>query len=1006
MNTKYFAHGLRLMAVFVLLLAALAPVQTARAAGVIRVKTDGTTTWLCGDTWASACALQTALANAVSSDEIWVAAGTYTPAGPGGDRTVSFELKSGVGLYGGFAGSETSRDQRDWNANLTTLSGDLNGDDASGGSNAENSYHVVHAYRVDAESVLDGFTITGGNADYVSFPLWTEMGGGMFNEGDYLHSPYAPSSPTLSNLIFSGNHALGYGGGLGEMAGSPTLTNVTFRDNSAISGGGMYDEVHGRDYQPSFTNVTFSGNEADYGGGLWIQSPGNLSLTNMTFQGNTATAEGGGLELDAYGSTAELTNVTFLGNSAERGGGLFNVQPYAALTLAHVTFRDNMATDKGGGMFNSSSYPEWAYPPMAFVDVAFTGNTAEDSGGGMYNNAQSPTFTRVLFSGNRAMYGGGLYNTGGGSPTLTDVTFDHNSVWAEDYWAYGEFKVARGGGIYNSGESPYGLDETSLTLINVTFIDNTAFDGNQEGKGGGIWNSSPGPLTLTNATFSGNEANGGGGIWHTGEASQAIITNSTFTGNKAYQIDHLGNIQYYEGSALLGWFTLRNTIIANNPGPNNAQFKGSNCYGQNVDGGGNLQFGDPPQDPYGNPVPCSTTIPIADPKLGGLGSYGGFTQSFALLPGSPAIDAGVDANCPVADQRGVTRPQGAHCDAGAFESQGFTLTKTGGDHQSAQINIPFEQPLVLTITPIGDSEPVDGGTITFTPPDVGASASLAGSPATIAGGTASVSATANGIGGSYEVATSAAGAASVNFSLTNVSAAPIISGLSPASAQAGVSGFTLTVNGAGFVEGATVRWNGSDRATAYVSASQLDVSIPEADIAGPGVAYLTAVNPAPSGGASNPLAFYITQTGASVTASDTVSGSDPSATTGATGVTASAEGSGTLSVAQFSANPGGEPTFSSSNAYIDVNLASGSSITSLTIVDCYLNGGTRVYWWDGTQWQKASDQVYDSAAGCVTITVNGSTSPSLSDLTGTVFGAGSLAAPTVALASSQNPSTV
>ncbi len=68
-----------------------------------------------------------------------------------------------------------------------------------------------------------------------------------------------------------------------------------------------------------------------------------------------------------------------------------------------------------------------------------------------------------------------------------------------------------------------------------------------------------------------------------------------------------------------------------------------------------------------------TNIITADPRLGPLGYWGGPMQTVPLLRGSSAIDAGDDAHCPAADQRGVPRPQGARCDIGAYESQGFTL---------------------------------------------------------------------------------------------------------------------------------------------------------------------------------------------------------------------------------------------------------------------------------------------------------------------------------------------
>ena len=160
------------------------------------------------------------------------------------------------------------------------------------------------------------------------------------------------------------------------------------------------------------------------------------------------------------------------------------------------------------------------------------------------------------------------------------------------------------------------------------------------------------------------------------------------------------------------------------------------------------------------------------PLLAAMGNYGGPTQTLALLPGSPAIDAGTASisgvTVPATDQRGLGRV--GNVDIGAFESQGFTLAvASGSTPQSAYVNSAFANPLVVTVTANNGIEPVDGGFVTFLAPGSGPTATLSATTATIAAGAASVTATANGTaGGPYTVSASTAGAAApASFVLTN-----------------------------------------------------------------------------------------------------------------------------------------------------------------------------------------------------------------------------------------------
>ena len=155
------------------------------------VKPTATGTGDCSS-WVDACGLQAALNLAEPGNEIWVAEGTYLPATTA-DRFATFQLKSGVEIFGGFPPTDGTLDNRDLSTHFSILSGDI----GTPGDSTDNSYHVVTANGVTSTAILDGFTITAGNANG-SDP--DDRGGGMYNTIN--------SSPTLRNLKFTSNSAL------------------------------------------------------------------------------------------------------------------------------------------------------------------------------------------------------------------------------------------------------------------------------------------------------------------------------------------------------------------------------------------------------------------------------------------------------------------------------------------------------------------------------------------------------------------------------------------------------------------------------------------------------------------------------------------------------------------------------------------------------------------------------------------------------------------------------
>jgi hypothetical protein len=190
------------------------------------------------------------------------------------------------------------------------------------------------------------------------------------------------------------------------------------------------------------------------------------------------------------------------------------------------------------------------------------------------------------------------------------------------------------------------MSGATLSIVNSTISGNV---NEAEAAGFAVCVNNTATVTVQDSTFSGNT---GGALLISGTAS---LTNVTIAGNSSTGSGNTGGIQN-DGSV-----TLEDTIVANNAGDaGQCLFVG----GTLTDGGNNLQYPD---------SACGGTIPVANPRLGPLANNGGPTQTMALLPGSPAVDAGSSGSCLPTDQRGVARTDGdgdgtVTCDIGAYEA--------------------------------------------------------------------------------------------------------------------------------------------------------------------------------------------------------------------------------------------------------------------------------------------------------------------------------------------------
>ncbi|MGB3298108.1 MAG: DUF4114 domain-containing protein [Phormidesmis sp.] len=245
--------------------------------------------------------LSSALAIAQSGDEIWLAQGTYTP---GSTPQATFEIRNSVSIYGGFTGAELNRADRDWQNNLTILSGSL--------GSAGHSHHVVTGNST-ANAGLDGVIIEGGNTTGAA----NEDGGGVYNR--------AGRKLSLENVIVRNNRAADDGGGI-RNDGVLSVVNSAIANNQSVGssqtsgGGGLINTANA---SATILNSTFSHNQARNGGG--IRNDGTLRLINATLSRNT----GGGLvnttsnpfSASAPAANAEIRNSTITQNT---GAGIIN----------------------------------------------------------------------------------------------------------------------------------------------------------------------------------------------------------------------------------------------------------------------------------------------------------------------------------------------------------------------------------------------------------------------------------------------------------------------------------------------------------------------------------------------------------------------------------------------------------------------------------------------------------------------------------------------------------
>jgi predicted outer membrane repeat protein len=248
-----------------------------------------------GANWSNAFIdLQSAISASAFGDQIWVAAGTYKPTLTS-VRTIYFEIKNGTKVYGGFDGNETLLNERNPITNVTILSGDI-----ATTSGFDNSYHVVYFWNTGNQTLLNGFTITAGNAILNGS---ADAGGGIYASS---------SSAVIEDCKFISNIG-DYGGAFAQVnSGICTVKKCVFEANISNTIGGA---VYLSNDMAFFTDCYFNYNQSSGDGGAVYLNSSVFNFDRCVFAGNTSVDDGSVFYVGNFAALI-LSNSLLVGNYA------------------------------------------------------------------------------------------------------------------------------------------------------------------------------------------------------------------------------------------------------------------------------------------------------------------------------------------------------------------------------------------------------------------------------------------------------------------------------------------------------------------------------------------------------------------------------------------------------------------------------------------------------------------------------------------------------------------